>query len=103
MNGILNITRENFEEEIIQATGTVILDFWAPWCVPCQMLAPVLEEVALEGENVKICKINVEDEPELAIESMVMSIPTIAVIREGVVIARTVGLQSKSEILELLK
>ena len=73
---ILHITKENFQTEVMESDKTVLLDFWAAWCGPCRMIAPVLEEVAQEQEDVKVCKIDVDKEPELAQQFQIMSIPT---------------------------
>ena len=99
----LHITKENFETEVLQSDKLVLVDFWAAWCVPCQILSPVIESIAEEATEVKVCKINVSDEPELAAKYHVMSIPTLMVVKDGNVISKSAGQRSKEEILEMLK
>ncbi len=101
--GVLKITKENFEAEVLKSDVPVLLDFWATWCGPCKMIAPVLEEVAAECENIKVGKIDVDTEGELAVKFGVMSIPTLVIIENGTEKTRTIGFHSKAEILELLK
>lgn len=99
----LQITAENFEQEVLNSTKPVLVDFWASWCGPCQMLLPVIEELAGELADVKVCKINVDEQPQLAVEYNVMNIPSLLVFKEGKVSNRTVGAIPKSQILELIK
>ncbi|MBQ1194254.1 MAG: thioredoxin [Lachnospiraceae bacterium] len=99
----LQITAENFEQEVLNSTKPVLVDFWASWCGPCQMLLPVIEELAGELTDVKVCKINVDEQPQLAVEYNVMNIPSLLVFKEGKVSNRTVGAIPKSQILELIK
>ena len=99
----LQITAENFEQEVLNSTKPVLVDFWASWCGPCQMLLPVIEELAGELTDVKVCKINVDEQPRLAVEYNVMNIPSLLVFKEGKVSNRTVGAIPKSQILELIK
>ena len=100
---IVTITQSNFNEEVLQSNTTVLLDFWASWCCPCKMLAPVLEEIAAERADLKIGKINVEEQPQLASQFGIMSIPTLLVFRNGEVAQRSVGAVPKEKILEMLK
>lgn len=99
---ITNITKENFDKEVMQAEGTVLIDFWAAWCGPCRMIAPAVEKIAEEHPEVKVCKINIDDEQELAIRHGVMSIPTLMVVKNGEIVNTAVGLRSKEEIEALL-
>lgn len=97
------ITKDNFEEEVLQASKTVVVDFWAPWCGPCRMFAPVLSEFAAEyTESFTVGKVNVEEEIELALRYGVKSIPTIIVFKNGKIIASETGFLSKEELLELV-
>ena len=100
---ILKVTSENFEEEVLKSDKTVLIDFYADWCGPCKMLSPIIEAVANENEDIKVVKINVDKAQDLAIEYQVMSIPTIVVIKDGQEVNRTVGVVSKSQIVEMVK
>ena len=99
---VVNITTDNFEEEVINSDKKVLIDFWASWCGPCQMIGPVIEKVADEKEDIKVVKINVDEQGELAAKYKVMSIPTLIVLDKGKIINQSVGLISKSEIEELI-
>ena len=100
---ILNVTQETFETEVLEATKTVLVDFWAEACAPCRMLNPILENVAAEvGESVKICKINVDEQPQLADRFAVISIPTLAVFRNGRMVRSVVGVRPKNVVLKLI-
>ena len=91
----LHITKENFDQEVLNSDQPVLIDFWASWCGPCQMLLPVVEELAGEVEHAKICKINVDEQPELAQQFQVMTIPTLVVMNGGKVLNRSVGVKPK--------
>ena len=99
---ITNVTKENFDKEVMQAEGTVLIDFWAAWCGPCRMIAPAVEKIAEEHPEVKVCKINIDDEQELASRHGVMSIPTLMVVKNGEIVNTAVGLRPKEEIEALL-
>ena len=92
---ITNVTKENFDKEVMQAEGTVLIDFWAAWCGPCRMIAPAVEKIAEEHPEVKVCKINIDDEQELAIRHGVMSIPTLMVVKNGEIVNTAIGLRPK--------
>lgn len=98
----LHITKENFDQEVLNSRQPVLIDFWASWCGPCQMLLPVIEELAQEVQTVKICKINVDEQPELAQQFQVMTIPTLVLMDGEKVLDRSVGVKSKEEILKML-
>lgn len=97
------ITKENFEAEVKNSSIPVLVDFWAPWCGPCRMLSPVVDKLADELTDVKVCKVNVDEQPELASAFSVMSIPTLAVIKNGKTAATSVGVISREKILDMLK
>jgi len=98
----LHITKDNFESEVMNSDKPVLVDFWAAWCGPCQMLLPVIEELAGEVTDAKICKINVDEQPELAARYRVMTIPTLMVVKDGKVVSTSVGVKPKSAIKEML-
>ncbi|CUH91826.1 thioredoxin [Herbinix luporum] len=99
----IKITKHNFEKEVLQSKEPVLLDFWASWCGPCRMVSPTIEEIAKETEGVKVGKINIDEESELASQFSVMSIPTLMVLKEGKVAATAVGVRPKKEILKMLQ
>jgi len=99
---ILKVTNANFEAEVLNSQNPVLVDFFADWCGPCKMLSPILERVASEHEAAKICKINVDENPDLAKQFQVMSIPMLLVFKDGKVTDSAVGLVSKSKIEEML-
>ena len=98
----LHINKDNFDTEVVNSDRKVLLDFWAPWCGPCQMVLPIVEEIAAKRSDIKVGKINVDENPELAKQFRVMSIPTLIVMEKGEVVNRAVGARSKDGILELL-
>ena len=100
---IIHITAENYEAQVQNAAGKILLDFWAPWCGPCRMIAPFLEEIAAEDESVTIGKINVDEEMALAANFGIVSIPTLIVMENGKAVNTAVGYRPKADILKLLK
>lgn len=100
---VLKITEENFEEEVLKSDKPVILDFYADWCGPCKMMSPIIDEIAEEVEDIKVGKINTDENLNLAQQYQIMSIPTIMIIKNGEVVKTFVGVTSKNEILEEIK
>ena len=98
----VNINIHNFQEEVINSEKKVLLDFWAPWCGPCRMVVPMVEEIAEERSDIKVGKINVDENPELASRFGVMSIPTLVVMEKGQILNKALGARSKKAILEML-
>lgn len=101
-NKTTTVTKDNFQQEVLESDTPVLLDFWASWCMPCRMLAPVLDEIADETPDVKVGKINIDEEPELAGQFGVMSIPTLAVVHNGAIVDSMVGVRPKEKILSML-
>ncbi len=99
---VFTITKENFEQEVLKSEKTVLLDFWAAWCGPCKMLSPVVDAIAEERPDIKVGKINVDEQSALATEFQVMSIPTLVVIQDGKVVNQLMGAVPKEKILEML-
>ncbi len=100
---VITITSDNFDAEVIKSEKTVLLDFWASWCGPCKMLSPVVDEIADETPDIKVGKVNVDEENELAAKFGISSIPTLVVIKNGKIEASSVGVRPKSEILAMIK
>ena len=98
----VNINRNNFQGEVLNSDRPVLLDFWAPWCGPCRMVGPVLDEIAAERADIKVGKINVDEQPELAGQFGIMSIPTLVVMKNGKVVNQALGARPKDQILALL-
>ena len=98
----ININRNNFHAEVINSEKPVLLDFWAPWCGPCRAVVPIVEEIAKERSDIKVVKINVDEEQELARQYRIMSIPTLMVMRDGQVVKKASGAKPKAAILDML-
>ena len=98
----ININKNNFQNEIMDSEKTVLLDFWAPWCAPCRMVVPVIEEIAGERPDIKVGKINVDEQPELASKFSIMSIPTLVVMKNRKIVQQVSGAKPKNAILEML-
>lgn len=99
----ITITKENFDDEVRNYKGTVLLDFWASWCGPCTMLSPIVSEIANEYPEIKVGKINVDEQPELSMTFRVESIPLLVVVKDGVIQKQSVGYMSKNDILNMFK
>ena len=98
----VNINETNFSDEVIRSDRPVLLDFWAPWCGPCRMVVPILEEIAQERPDIKVGKINVDEQPELARQFRVMNIPTLVMIKDGKITGQAMGARPKGQILAML-
>ena len=98
----VQITKENFREEVLNSDKPVLLDFWADWCGPCRRVGPALEEIAAERSDIKVGKVNVDEQPELSAQFQIMSIPALMVVRNGEVVNSAVGAMPKKQILDLL-
>ena len=98
----IKINKNNFNDEVLRSDKPVLLDFWASWCGPCRMVGPILDEIAQEREDIKVCKINVDEEPELASEYRIMSIPSLMVLKDGQIVSQSVGAKPKAQILAML-
>lgn len=99
----VNVTMSTFETEVLKSEQPVLVDFWAAWCGPCKMLMPTIEELAQSQDEIKVCKINVDDEPQLAMKYKVMTIPTLIAFKNGEVIGKLVGVSPKDKILDLFQ
>ena len=100
---VITVTKENFLSQVLSNQGTVLLDFWASWCGPCRMLSPVVDQIAQENPQITVGKVNVDEEPELARQFNIMSIPTLAVIRSGALDSMAVGVRPKNQIEEMIR
>ena len=99
---VINVNKDNFQKEVVESDRTVLIDFWAAWCGPCRMVSPIVDEIAQEHPEIKVCKINVDEENELASQFGVMSIPSLFVVKDGKVVNQSVGALPKNQILALL-
>ena len=99
----INLTETNFKQEVLDFNGTVLVDFWAPWCMPCRMLGPIIEQVAEEMTLIKVAKVNVDEAQALAMQYQVMNIPTLLVFKNGALVKRSVGVIPKEDIVELVQ
>ena len=101
---VINLNENNFEEEVLKSEKPVLIDFWASWCGPCKMMSPVIDSIEEEmGDSVKVCKVNIDEQQNLAVRYNVMSIPTFVVLKDGKEVSRSVGVQDKTEITNMLK
>ncbi len=99
---VISVTADNFEQEVLKTEGIVMVDFWAAWCGPCKMLSPIVDQIAEEHPEIKVCKVNIDEEPSLAIDYKVMSIPTLLVFKNGEKVNMSIGVQLKSDIEAML-
>ena len=99
---VVTATQDNFEAEVLSSDKTVLVDFWASWCGPCKMLSPLVDQIAEERTDIKVCKLNVDEQQDIAVKYKVMSIPTLIVFKDGAEAARSVGVKPKEEILAML-
>ncbi len=99
---MIHLNKNNFHEEVMNSDKPVLLDFWASWCGPCRMVAPILDEIAEERTDIKVCKVNVDEEPELAVQYGIMTIPTLMVVKNGQITAQSAGAKPKNQILAML-
>ena len=99
---VLHITKENFEAEVLKSEKPVLLDFFATWCGPCRMVGPILDEIAEEREDIKVCKVDIDEQPELASRFRIMSVPTLMVLKDGNIVDQSIGAKPKHQILAMV-
>ena len=99
---MVSVTKDTFQSEVLDVKGTVLVDFWAGWCGPCMMIAPILEEIDAERQDIKVAKVNVDEQMELAMQYKVSSIPTLLVFKDGELVTKSVGAQPKEALLDLI-
>ncbi|MFA5449393.1 MAG: thioredoxin [Clostridia bacterium] len=102
MSVVINLTKDNFKDEVLSSDKPVLIDFWAPWCAPCRAVGPIVDEIAKEVQHAKVAKVNIDEQPSLAQSFGIMSIPTLLVVKEGKITKKVVGLRRKAEILAMI-
>ena len=99
---VLHINKDNFHKEVLHSEKPVLLDFFASWCGPCRMVGPILDEIAEEREDIKVCKVNIDEQPELASRFRIMSVPTLMVLKDGQIMDQSIGAKPKHQILAMV-